>query len=74
MVSACSNDLSLTDNKEKVRMKRKRNSPRCKKHLNEWAALYKSKVSQRFHHDDVSIYNHREDAEEPAKDPKPQFH
>ena len=29
-----------------------------------------SKVS----HGNLSIYNHHEDAEEPAEDPKPQFH
>ena len=35
------------------------------------AALHKR---QKFHHGNVSIYNHRKDEEEPAEDPKPQFH
>ena len=73
MVMACSNELSLTDNKEKARVKTKRNSLRCKNHLNDPAALHKSQVFQRFHHGNVTIYNHRDDAEEPAEDTKPQF-
>ena len=74
MVIACSYELSLIDNKEKVKREKKRNSPKCKKHLNDSKALHKSQVFQRFHHGNVSIYNHREDAEEPAGDPKPKFH
>ena len=71
MVMACSNELSLADNKEKAR--KKRNSPRGKNHLNDSAALHKSQVFQRFQHGNVTIYNHREDAEEPAEDTKPKF-
>ena len=42
--------------------------------MNESAALHKSQVFQRFQRGNVFIYNHREDAEEPAEDTKPQFH
>ena len=42
--------------------------------MNQSAALHKSQVFQRFQRGNVSIYNHREDAEEPAEDTKPQFH
>ena len=59
---------------EKVRVKRKGIPQDIKNHLNESAALYKSQVFQRFQRGNVSIYNHREDAEEPAEDTKPQFH
>ena len=41
--------------------------------MNDWETLHKCQVYQRFHHGNVSICNHREDAEEPAEDPKPQF-
>ena len=62
MVIACSYELSQIDNKEN------------KKYLNDSTALHKSQVFQRFHLGNVSIYNHREDVEEPAEDPKPRFH
>ena len=74
MVIACSYELSLIDNKEKVREKREGILQNEKKHLNDSTALHKSQVFQRFHHGNVSIYNHCEDAEEPAEDPKPKFH
>ena len=70
MVMACSNELSLTDNKEKARVKRKGKKLKEKENS---AVLHKSQVFQRFHHGNVTIYNHREDAEKPAEDTKPQF-
>ena len=51
----------------------KRNPARCKNYLNDSAALHKSQVFQRFQHGNVTIYNHREDAEELAEDTKSQF-
>ena len=70
MVIACSYELSLIDNKEKVREKRKGILQNVKKNLNDSTALHKSQVFQRFHHGNVSIYNHREDAEKPVRGSK----
>ena len=70
MVMACSNEFSLMDNKEKVREKRKGIHQPFEWHGGALSMSSISKVSQ----GNLSIYNHREDAEEPAEDPKPQFH
>ena len=41
--------------------------------MNDSAALHKSQAFQRFQHGNVTIYNHREDAEEPAEDTNHNF-
>ena len=72
MVIACSNEMSLTDNKEKVRIKEKEFTKMQKPF--EWHGGASSMSSVwKVSHGNLSIYNHREYAEEPAEDPKPQF-
>ena len=73
MVIACSNETSRTDNKEKVRIKRKGIHQDAKTIWMNGGASSMSSISK-VSHGNLSIYNHREDAEEPAEDPNPQFH